>query len=68
MHRKVYMNLLLFSFSEFCRLAEQEFRRFDNMKDVVLDEGISTNLTSYFSEMLFIFMDFQNSRTDKYQI
>jgi hypothetical protein len=51
MHRKVDMNLSLFSFSEFCRLAEQEFRRFDYMKDVVLDEGIPSNVTSYFSNL-----------------
>jgi hypothetical protein len=45
------MNLSLFSFYEICRLAEQEFSRFDYMKGEVLDEGIPKNLTSYFSDM-----------------
>jgi hypothetical protein len=45
MHRNDDMNLSLFSFSEFCRLAQQEFRRFNYMNDVVMDEGIPTNLT-----------------------
>jgi hypothetical protein len=51
MHRDEYMNLSLFSFYEICRLAEQEFSRFDYMKDEVLDEGTPTNLTSYFSKL-----------------
>jgi hypothetical protein len=51
MHRDEYMNLSLFLFYEICRLAEQEFSRFDYMKDEVLDEGIPTNLTSCFSDL-----------------
>jgi hypothetical protein len=49
MHRDD-LNLSLFSFYEFYRLAEQEFSRFDYMKDEVLDEGITTKLDSYFSD------------------
>jgi hypothetical protein len=44
MHIKGYMNLSLFSLSEFCRLAEQEFRRLGYIKDVVQKEGIPTKL------------------------
>jgi hypothetical protein len=46
-----FMYLSLFSFLEFCTLYKQELRRFDYMKDVVLDERIPTNLTSYFSDL-----------------
>jgi hypothetical protein len=45
MHKNEDMDLFLFSFLEFCTLDEQELRRFYYMKDVVLDEGILTNLT-----------------------
>jgi hexokinase len=48
MHRNEYTNLYLFSFSKFCTLEEQELKRFDYMKDVVLDEGIPTKFTLYF--------------------
>jgi hypothetical protein len=50
-HKNEDMNLSLFSFLEFCTLDEQELRRFYYMKDVVLDEWIPTNLTSYFSDL-----------------
>jgi hypothetical protein len=60
MHRDPVINLSLFSFSEFCTLEEQELRRFDYMKDVVLDEGIPTKFTSYFSELYFISYGFSN--------
>jgi hypothetical protein len=36
MHRGGDMNLSLFSFPEFCILKEQELRRIDYMKDIVL--------------------------------
>jgi hypothetical protein len=40
------MNLCLISFPEFCTPEEWELRRFDYMKDAVLDEGIPTKLNS----------------------
>jgi hypothetical protein len=51
MHRKGDIDLSLFSFSEICRLKEQEIRRTYSMKDVVLYEGIPTKFTSYFLEL-----------------
>jgi hypothetical protein len=48
MHRNDDMNLSLFLFSGFCTLEEQELRRFDYMKDIVLDEGIPTEFILYF--------------------
>ena len=51
MHRKGDINLSLFSFSKICTLEEQELRRIDYMKDVVLDEGIPTKFVSYFCEL-----------------
>jgi hypothetical protein len=44
--KKEDMNLSLISFLEFCTPEEQELRRFDYMKDVVLDEGIPIKLNS----------------------
>jgi hypothetical protein len=44
MHRDAYMNLSLFLFFQFCTQEEQELRRIDYMKDVVLDERIPTKL------------------------
>jgi hypothetical protein len=54
MHRNDDMNLSLFLFSEFCTLEEQELRRFDYIKDVVLDEGILTKFILYFFNLYFI--------------
>jgi hypothetical protein len=51
MYKNEDMELSLFSFLKFCTLDEQELRRFDYIKDVVLDEGILTNLTPYFSDL-----------------
>jgi hypothetical protein len=51
MYKNEDMELSLFSFLKFCTLDEQELRRFDYIKDAVLDEGIPTNLTSYFSDL-----------------
>jgi hypothetical protein len=51
MHRKGDIDLSLLSFSEICRLKEQELRRTSYMKDVVLYEGILCKFTSYFSEL-----------------
>jgi hypothetical protein len=51
MHRKGDIDLSLFSFSEICRLKEQELRRTSYMKDAVLSEGIPTKFTSYFPEL-----------------
>jgi hypothetical protein len=45
------MNLSLILFSEFCTSEEQELWRFHYMKGVVLDEGIPTKFTFYFSEL-----------------
>jgi hypothetical protein len=53
MHRNQDMNLSLFSISEFCTLEEQELRSLDYMKDVLLDEGISTKFISYFFVVVF---------------
>jgi hypothetical protein len=50
MHRKGDIDLSLLSFSEICRLNEQELRIASSMKDVVLYEEISTKFISYFSE------------------
>jgi hypothetical protein len=50
MHRKGDIDLSLLSFSEICRLNEQELRITSYMKDVVLYEGISTKFISYFLE------------------
>jgi hypothetical protein len=47
-HRDEYMNLSLFSFSEFCTLEEQELGRIAYMKDVVLYEPVLTKFDSYF--------------------
>jgi hypothetical protein len=58
MHRDADINLSLFSFSEFTTLEEQESRRFDYMKDVDLDEGISTKFISYYLEQYFIYYGF----------
>jgi hypothetical protein len=38
MHRDADINLSLFSFLEFCTLEEPELRRFDYMRNVVLNE------------------------------
>jgi hypothetical protein len=54
MHRDGDMNLCLFSFLKFCTQDEQELRRFDYMKDVVLDEGIPIKFISYISQLYFI--------------
>jgi hypothetical protein len=54
-HKKGDINLSSFLFYEFCRLKEQELRRTDYMKDVVLYEGVPTKLNSYFSNLYFIF-------------
>jgi hypothetical protein len=54
------MNLSLFSFSEFCTLDEQELRRFDYMKDVVLYEGVPTKFVSSVLELYCIFDEFSN--------
>jgi hypothetical protein len=51
MHRDADINLSLFSFSKFC--TQQELSIFDYMKDVVLNEGIPTKSTLYFSELYF---------------
>jgi hypothetical protein len=67
MHRDEYMNLSLFSFYEICRLAEQEFSRFDYMKDEVLDERIPTNLTSYFSDLYIICYEFSKMKNGQVQ-
>jgi hypothetical protein len=46
MHRDADMNLSLFFLKKNCILEEQEFRRFNYIKDVVLDEVITTKLNS----------------------
>jgi hypothetical protein len=48
MHINDDMNLSLILFSEFYTLEKQELRRFDYMKDVVLDDGIPTKFILYF--------------------
>jgi hypothetical protein len=58
MHRAGDMNLSLFSFPEFCILKEQELRRIDYMKDIVLYEVIPTKFVSYFSQLYCIWYKF----------
>jgi hypothetical protein len=60
-HRDGDTNLSLFSFSEFCTREEQELGRIGYMKDVVLYESVPTKFDSYFSDLYFIFYDFQTS-------
>jgi hypothetical protein len=60
MHRNEDMKLYLFSFPEFCTLDEQELRRFNYMKDIVLDEAVPTKFNLYFSYLYFIFYKFSN--------
>jgi hypothetical protein len=47
-HRKVDIELSLFSFSKICRLNEQELRITSYMKDVVLYERILSKFIYYF--------------------
>jgi hypothetical protein len=53
MHRDADMNISLFYFFD-CILEEQELRRIDYMKDVVLDETIPIKFIAYFSKLYFI--------------
>jgi hypothetical protein len=64
-HRDADMNISLFDFFEFCILEEQELRRIDYMKDVVIDERIPIKFISCFSELYFILYEFLKFRNEQ---